>query len=115
MVDLINFYQGKVTFDDLSELQIDQPLKLQVDSLKEDLLQVEYGKKYVIDVGWYPLSFKINGYFKIQLIEDDNWDEPVILKKTGTLDGLKSSILKVVLKVKELLEDTVDNEQSDGI
>lgn len=46
----LSLLTGKITFNDLSRLT-DAPLASQIDSLKEDLLQVEYGEHLLLDVG----------------------------------------------------------------
>ena len=36
----------------------DIPLFMQLDKLKEDLIQVEYDSGHILDIGWYP-EFKL--------------------------------------------------------
>lgn len=51
-------------------------LKDQLSHLKEDLLQISYKNGYIIDLGWYP-EFDINGMFKIYIIQNHQWDNPI--------------------------------------
>lgn len=48
--------------------------------LTEDMLQISYIKNnndmYLIDVGWYP-DCDINGYFRIVLIKNLDWFNPL--------------------------------------
>lgn len=94
MINDLDFSPGKITHNDL-KLDENVPLKNQVDVLKEDLLQVNYNDKYIIDVGWYP-EFDENGNFKIYVIEDFNWSYPKIIKKSKTLDGLILDLVKCI-------------------
>lgn len=67
------------------------PLCQQIDFLKEDMLQIEFGHGYLLDVGWQP-SFERDGSFKISLIKDYQWDTPVFLAVAYTLDMLQNKI-----------------------
>ena len=89
MIDL-TFITGNITHDDLSSLK-DIDLSNQIYFLKEDMLQVEYPKTLLLDVGWYP-SFDINGSFQIRAIKDNNWDTPLFYSKAGTVQLLIKEI-----------------------
>jgi len=90
MIDL-TFINGKITFDDLSLLK-NMDLLDQVESLKEDLLQVEYCESFLLDIGWYP-SFEINGFFQIQVIKDYDWEIPLFISKAETIQALLIEIV----------------------
>ena len=47
----------------------------QADSLNEDLFQMDLGDGRLLDIGWYP-EFDPNGYFRVQVIHNGNWDSP---------------------------------------
>ncbi|WP_415773403.1 hypothetical protein [Pseudomonas sp. LB3P38] len=81
---------GKITFDDLSPLT-DQPLAGQIDSLKEDLLQVEYGAQWLLDVGWYP-EFDEAGAFRVAVIKDQDWAHPQWTGQAQTLAELTARL-----------------------
>ncbi|RON57280.1 hypothetical protein [Pseudomonas frederiksbergensis] len=89
MIDL-TFIKGKITYDDLSSLE-NTDISSQIDSLKEDLLQVEYSDCYLLDVGWYP-SFDINGSFQISVIKDYDWGAPQLFSKARSISALKMQI-----------------------
>ena len=89
MFDL-SLLTGHITFDDLSPLT-DQPLAAQIDSLKEDLLQVEYGKHLLLDVGWYP-EFDETGAFRVVVIKDQDWDHPQWTGQARTLTELTARL-----------------------
>jgi hypothetical protein len=85
VIDL-TFITGKITHDDLSPLKnID--LSYQVESLKEDLLQVEYPASLLLDVGWYP-SFNVTGCFQIRVIKAYDWDTPLFSSQANTIQSL---------------------------
>lgn len=65
----------------------DIPLEEQVDLLKEDLLQVSYESDYIIDMGWYP-EFNKEGSFRVSVIKDYQWDNPVVQKSCRDLNLL---------------------------
>ena len=47
----------------------------QADSLNEDLFQMDLGDGRLLDIGWYP-EFDPNGYFRVQVIYNGNWNSP---------------------------------------
>jgi hypothetical protein len=82
---------GEILHNDLSCLT-DSDFQYQVDSLKEDLLQVEYPPSLVLDVGWYP-SFNLSGCFQIRVIENYNWDTPLFFATSKTIPSLIKELL----------------------
>ncbi|MGF6112267.1 hypothetical protein [Pseudomonas frederiksbergensis] len=86
----LSLLTGKITFDDLSLLS-DQPLASQIDSLKEDLLQVEYGEHLLLDVGWYP-EFDEDGAFQVVVIKDRDWGQPQWTGRAKTLAELTTRL-----------------------
>ncbi|MFC6301915.1 hypothetical protein GNF76_28150 [Pseudomonas sp. CCM 7893] len=87
----LDFLQGKVTHDDLS-LLLDSALDGQTNSLKEDMLQVEYPEGHLLDVGWYP-SFDPKGSFQIKVIKDYEWDFPILALTANSIEKLKDILL----------------------
>lgn len=82
----LDFHPGKVVFNDF-DIDIERPLNEQEFSLKEDILQVNYNDEFIIDIGWYP-EFDIKGEFKISVIENFEWDEPIMQKKCNDIKTL---------------------------
>ncbi|WP_160675256.1 hypothetical protein [Clostridium sp. C8-1-8] len=84
----IDFGKGIVTYNDFN-IDITNPLENQIWELKQDLLQVNYSDKhdntYILDIGWYP-EFNLKGAFKIVLIRNFDWDNPMIMKKSNYED-----------------------------
>jgi hypothetical protein len=101
MFEEINFHPGNVVFDDF-KLESKIPLIEQMEFLKEDLFQVNYLERYIIDIGWYP-SFEESGNFRIAVIENYEWDNPLIVKKCNSLQELKQFIQECVHLINELL------------
>lgn len=95
----LDFYNGKILFDDL-KLDRKIPLNVQIDLLKEDLLQVNYNNKYIIDVGWYP-EFDENGRFKVYVIEDFDWENPKMTKESKEIEKLISHIEDCITYVRD--------------
>lgn len=98
IVNTINLYGGKITYNDLDNINLDEPLENQRYKLDQDLLQIKYGEEYIIDIGWYP-DFSLDGSFIIQIIEDYDWDDPLLRKKVtpaNILTTLEETIEYVV-------------------
>lgn len=79
--------KGEILYNDLY-LDEELPLFKQLDNLKEDLLQVSFYNKYLIDIGWYP-EFDQNGQFKISAIKEYDWDNPIYISICKTIEDLK--------------------------
>lgn len=88
---------GEIVFNELSlkkEISLDE----QFDSLKEDMLQIEFPDGYILDIGWRP-SFDINGKFYICLIKDFDWEEPVYSGSAENIDSLVFEINQAMNKI----------------
>ena len=79
MIDL-KFIRGNIAHDNLSSLE-NKDVKYQIDSLKEDLLQVEYPASLLLD-------FSAAGFFQIRVIENYNWDAPLYSSTSKTIPSL---------------------------
>lgn len=97
----IDFAPGNVVFDDFI-IDEQKPLFEQVHLLKEDLLQVNYFDKYIIDVGWYP-SFEQAGNFKIYVVADGNWECPVLVKECTDIIEVQQYLKESVNLVNKFL------------
>lgn len=89
--------KGEIVLNELS-LEKNIPLDKQQDSLKEDMLQVEFPGGYILDVGWRP-SFDINGRFYIYLIKDFDWDAPAYSGNAIDIDSLVFEINRALNKL----------------
>ncbi|MDF7680262.1 hypothetical protein PT300_06480 [Enterobacteriaceae bacterium ESL0689] len=62
-------------YDELSTLDFTKSIYEQVNKLDEDLFQLSFTNGNIVDIGWYP-GFEESGEFIVQVISDENWDEP---------------------------------------
>lgn len=67
------------------------PLEEQVDLLREDMLQIGFSKRFVVDVGWQP-DFHLKGKFIVRAIQDYDWMNPLYKGKCRTFKELKKAI-----------------------
>lgn len=93
--DEITSLGGKIIFDEISNLR-NSKISLITDDLKEDLLQASFASGQILDIGWYP-EFSKNGFFKILLISNRDWDSPTYSETAKTWKNLEKS-LKNALK-----------------
>jgi len=57
--------------------------------LQEDLVQIEnQAKGIIIDLGWYGELTKNNGNFKIYVVKDLNWDEPINVLESKSINEI---------------------------
>ncbi|NDI36660.1 hypothetical protein [Chengkuizengella sediminis] len=94
MFKKINFHSGNIVYDDF---QIDPELSFekQMYNFKQDMFQVDFLNKYLIDIGWYP-DFDKNGMFKIVIIKEYNWEKPFYIERCRTIDELKEHLVKCI-------------------
>ena len=68
--------------------------------LKEDLLQIEFESlNLIIDLGWYGDISKNVGNFKIYIIQNQNWENPIKVKSSKSQ---KTITKKLIEYLKEL-------------
>lgn len=89
---------GTVTLDDLSNLN-GSDISLITDELKEDLLQASFPLEQIIDIGWYP-EFSEEGYFRISLISNQNWESPTYSETAKTWIDLEKALTNALGKIK---------------
>lgn len=95
----IDWRTGRVEFWDLETLDEEQPLADQVQELKEDLAQVEYPSRVLLDIGWYSefSEYPERGAFKIYVVRKENWDQPLFQTTCATIAALKKALLEAVI------------------
>jgi hypothetical protein len=98
MLKKLNFKPGKIVYDDF-DINPNIPLEQQIFSLKEDMFQVNYHDKYLIDIGWGP-EFNLKGKFKIRIIKNFNWTNPIYFKQTSSLKKLFKLVEECVRIIK---------------
>lgn len=99
MFEKLVLKNGKVRLNDCY-FECNDSLERLYDSLKEDLLQIEFNNSYLIDVGWYP-EFSYKGTFKIVLVKNGEWDKPKYILETRSLKKLKDTVYFLVESVDE--------------
>ena len=97
ILDQIDFKNGKIHYNTL-DLHIYKPLHNQLEDLKEDLLQVHYENKLVLDVGWYP-EFHPNGRFVTYIIKNSDWENPVLKLESKSITKLINDINFAIQKI----------------
>ena len=60
---------------------------------KEDILQIKYGDRFILDVGWYPAP-NPKGRFVVLAVLDNDWMDPLSTVECRTLSALKEAIEK---------------------
>lgn len=98
-VDNLNILNGVITYNDF-DIDENLPFEKQEYSFKEDILQIAFGDRFTLDVGWYP-EMNPSGYFVVRAIQDYDWMEPVAKIKCRTLKRLKKAIEKVARIINE--------------
>lgn len=87
MLKNINLRSGKITYDGFY-IDFDLPLEEQELILQQDMVQIQFPQRYVVDVGWYPMM-DANGICKIVVIKNSDWDNP-ILERVISADQIKT-------------------------
>ncbi len=91
----IDIKDGVVSHDSIS--WIDDNFVINEDTvfdLSEDLLQISFNNKK-LDVGWYP-DLEVEGFFRVVLIKDMNWESPIIEKECRDIKSLKDNISNII-------------------
>ena len=101
MFEEFNFAPGIVSYNDFN-IDVNISLNRQRDSLKDDLFQVQFYGKFLIDVGWYS---NLNGKFRIRVIKDYDWTTPLYDKKCKDLKTLNQYMGESIEMIRTLTED----------
>lgn len=97
LVANLNILDGIITYDGFN-IEEDDLHEERWDSYSEDILQIEYGNRFVLDVGWYPESDP-KGFFIVRAIVDYDWANPLSIIKCRTVAKLKIAIEKTVILI----------------
>lgn len=90
----IDLKSGIVTYNDF-EIDSNVSFEQQKWSFKEDILQIDFNKKYLIDIGWYP-EFDSAGFFAVEVIENFDWSNPIFEKKCKDVASLKKHLQEAI-------------------
>ncbi|ANY70795.1 hypothetical protein BBD42_17320 [Paenibacillus sp. BIHB 4019] len=97
----MDFKSGDVILNDF-DFNEGVALDQQIWSFKEDILQVRYDNKFVLDLGWYPEFNLDDGSFKLIIVEIDDWLNPLFIKRTKSLNEIYEYIKEAILFVEKL-------------
>jgi hypothetical protein len=97
----LNILDGIITYNDF-DIDPKNPFENQKYSFKEDILQIKFGSRFILDVGWQP-EFDEKGYFITRVVIDHDWMNPLLELKCKDLGELKKDIEKasIVIKLKK--------------
>ncbi len=102
MIDDIDFHDGVIELNDFYYEPEKSPEE-QKWFFKNDILQVQYDDgKYILDVGWLPEFNLIEGAFKIDVICDYDWDQPVFRRNAIEINKAKLFIKEGIELIGEL-------------
>lgn len=87
----IDWKSGKVVYWDMETIDPAKPAAEQLDELKEDLAQISFADDRLLDIGWYP-EFSADGSFRVTVIRDANWQEPLWEKRYRTVQELLTGL-----------------------
>lgn len=93
--DRIEWGTGQIQHWNLAFLDEARPLAAQVLELKEDLAQVAYPSRVILDIGWYP-EFSEGGAFEVCVVRNDEWDKPLFRTRCSTIAALLDAISEAV-------------------
>ncbi|WP_282043426.1 hypothetical protein [Winogradskyella flava] len=69
--------------------------------LWEDLLQIEFEHSHlIIDLGWYGEISSNDGEFRILVVENENWEEPLKLVNSKSQKIITSELDKILMEIK---------------
>ncbi|WP_375562030.1 hypothetical protein ACE193_05640 [Bernardetia sp. OM2101] len=86
-------------------LNLTIPLEEQQECLTEDICQIEYKEKNsLIDIGWYPEYAEItkDSHFKIYIIQNSDWDNPIAVYSCYDISKLKETIKFAITELQNL-------------
>lgn len=69
--------------------------------LTEDLLQIEF-ENLILDLGWYGEISTNEGEFKIYLIQNQDWENPIIKKSSKYQKVIKETLEEILASFKNL-------------
>lgn len=103
----LNFQNGQVSHLDY-ELDFDLSIEEQDGTLREDLLQVQYPANYLLDFGWYCPPNSQDGVFMIYIIVHFDWNNPVKVWKSKSLEEAHDHLLTAIACASELTQSRAD-------
>ena len=70
--------------------------------LKEDLLQIEFHYlNLIIDLGWYGQVSSNKGEFKIYVVENEDWDNPLKIENAKSQKIITKKLELILLQIRD--------------
>lgn len=85
--DVMDFSPGRVVYEEFT-ITDEQDWGEQIDTLNEDLLQIEYPGDILLDLGWYPACSR-DGQFQVRVIRNFSWDAPIFYAEVTKMKVLR--------------------------
>ncbi len=89
-VKSLNILDGVISYNDF-DIDEKKSFDDQWYMFKEDILQIKFGERFILDVGWYPENDP-KGQFSVVAIIDQDWMNPLSKKRCQSLPDLKKAI-----------------------
>jgi len=71
-------------------------------NLTEDLLQIEFEySNLIVDLGWYGETSNNNGVFKIFVIENYDWDNPIRIEISKSQKLINEKLKLILLEIRD--------------
>lgn len=86
----LDLFGGVIEYDDFF-INPDVSFEKQLHAYKEDILQISFGKHFLMDVGYYP-EMDPNGCFVVYAIQDYDWANPLVEIECRSITELKKVI-----------------------
>jgi len=68
--------------------------------LKEDLLQIEFEKlNLILDLGWYGEITNNNGSFKIFVIKNHDWENPLKIESSKSQKVINAKLNNILVEI----------------
>lgn len=90
----IDLRSGMLEYDSF-EINPKVPFEDQKFFFTEDLIQIGFGENLCVDVGYYP-AIKPNGFFKILVVSNEDWENPVYKKQCKTLEEMRKCLQEAI-------------------
>jgi 3-oxoacyl-ACP reductase-like protein len=99
----LNILDGVITYNDF-DIDESKSFDDQWYMFKEDILQIKFGDRFILDVGWYPENDH-KGQFSVVAILDEDWMDPLQKTKCSTLSELKKAIEDTAIYIDKMRKE----------
>ncbi len=103
----LNILDGVITWNSF-DLDENRSFDDQEFLLTEDMLQITFGDRFTLDVGWQP-DLDPKGSFVVYAIQDEDWDNPLLKKTCNTFSELKKTIEDTAIFIDKMRKSGIDH------